>query len=82
MSEPVLVEAGEHTAEELLTRLRNGDRLVVKTEILGSPEELTLRYDGTTYYCDTPTTLHKHDDEAEMEDCMRHYGYVKERGAE
>jgi hypothetical protein len=80
MSEPILVEAGEYTATELLRRLRDGDRLVVRTEVLGSPEELTLRYDGTTYYCDTPTTLHKHDDEAGMEECMRHYGYVKEDG--
>lgn len=78
MSDSIVVDAGEYTATELLEQLRDGDRLVVQTEVLGSPEELTLRYDGTTYYCDTPTTLHKHGTEDEMEQCMRHYGYVKD----
>ncbi len=76
MGGPTVVEAGEHTADELLDRLRDGERLVVRTDVLGSPEELTLRFDGETYYCDTPTTLHKHDTAAEMAECMRHYGYV------
>ena len=41
-------------------------------------EELTLRFDGETYYCDTPTTLHKHDTPEGMMECMRHYGYVRD----
>jgi hypothetical protein len=78
MSDQTTVEAGEHTAEELLTRLRAGERLLVQTEVLGSAEQLTLRFDGETYYCDTPTTLHKHDDAEGMERCMREAGYVRE----
>jgi hypothetical protein len=78
MSGPTVIESGEHTARELLDRLREGERLVVQTEVLGNPEEMTLRYDGTTYYCDSPTTLHKHDSPEEMRECMRHYGYVSE----
>lgn len=76
MDEQVVVEAGEYTTDELMARLRDGERLVVKTEVLGSSEELTLRFDGEVYYCDTPTTLHKHETAAEMEECMRHFGYV------
>ncbi|WP_254839458.1 hypothetical protein [Natronomonas marina] len=78
MSGPTVVEAGEHDTEELLERLRQRERLVVRTDVLGSPEEMTLRFDGETYYCDTPTTLHKHDTPEEMAECMRHYGYVRD----
>lgn len=76
MSDPTVVEAGEYTAEELLSLLEEGRRLVVRTKVLGAEEELTLRYDGETYYCDSPTTLHKHADAAEMKTCMENYGYV------
>jgi len=78
MSEPTVVDAGEYDSDELLSRLREGERLLVRADVLGSPEELTLRFDGQTYYCDTPTTLHKHDTEAEMVECMRNYGYVND----
>lgn len=76
MSEATTVEAGEYTAEELISMLEDGERLLVRTEVLGSKEELTLRFDGETYYCDSPTTLHKHGDPEEMKRCMKHYGYV------
>lgn len=78
MSGPTVIESGEYTAEELLSRLREGERLVVRTDVLGTPEELTLRFDGETYYCDSPTTLHKHDDEEEMRTCMERFGYVRD----
>ena len=76
MADQTVVEAGEYTADELLAKLEDGERLVVRTEVLGSEEELTLRYDGETYYCDSPTTLHTHEDPEEMRACMEHYGYV------
>lgn len=81
MSEQTVVEPGEHTAEALLECLEAGERLVVRTEVLGSEEELTLRYDGETYYCDSPTTLHTHDDRDGMRSCMEHYGYVRDATA-
>lgn len=81
MGEKTVVEAGEYTADELLERLEDGERLVVRTEVLGSEEELTLRYDGETYYCDSPTTLHTHDDPEDMRTCMEHFGYVRESAA-
>lgn len=81
MSDQTVVTAGEHTAEELLAKLEEGERLVVRTRVLGSEEELTLRYDGETYYCDSPTTLHKHDERDEMRTCMEHYGYVSDAAA-
>lgn len=81
MSDQTVVEAGEYTSEELLAKLEDGERLVVRTRVLGSEEELTLRFDGETYYCDSPTTLHKHEDRDEMRTCMEHYGYVRDAAA-
>ena len=69
------VDAGDHTADELVAALREGRRVVVRTEMLGGDHEVTLRHDGTTYYCDTPTTLHRHSDEAAMRECIVEMGY-------
>ena len=38
--------------------------------------EVTLRHDGDVYYCDTPTTLHKHESSDEMRECLDEQGYV------
>lgn len=78
MGEPTVVDAGEHTAAELLERLRGGERVVVRADVLGSTRELTLRYDGRFFYCDTPTRLHRHETAAEMATCMRNAGYVRD----
>lgn len=75
MSEPLVIEAGEMGAEELLATLEDGRRVVVHTEFLGAEHEVTLRHDGETYYCDTPTRLHKHDSADEMRECLRAQGY-------
>lgn len=78
MDDPSIVEAGEHTAEDLLEKLHDGQRLVVRKDVLGSEQEITLRYDGSVYYCDTPTTLHEHETPEEMMNCMRNQGYVSD----
>ncbi|MFC7113902.1 hypothetical protein ACFQH2_01400 [Natronoarchaeum sp. GCM10025703] len=75
MSEPLRVASGELSMDELVATLNEGQRVIVETEMLGSTYDVTLRFDGGTYYCDTPTTLHKHDDEAEMRECIRRFGY-------
>jgi hemin uptake protein HemP len=75
MSDPLVVEAGELDTEELLETLRAGQRVIVRTEFLGSDHEVTLRHDGETYYCDTPTRLHKHDSAEEMRECIEQQGY-------
>lgn len=75
MTDPEVVSAGELDAEELLETLKREQRLVVRTEFLGSEHEVTLRWDGDTFYCDTPTRLHKHDDESEMRACLENQGY-------
>ena len=78
MTDPLVVDAGEMAVEDLLEQLQDGKRIVVQTEFLGNEHEITLRHDGETYYCDTPTRLHKHDDEAEMRECIRNQGYADE----
>jgi hypothetical protein len=77
MTEPTVIEPGERTAEELLSGLQAGERFVVRTEVLGSLEELTLRFDGETYYCDSPTILHKHTEIEEMRECIENLGYAR-----
>jgi hemin uptake protein HemP len=75
--EPLRIEAGELSAEEILAALREGRRVVVTTDMLGGSHTVTLRHDGSTYYCDTPTTLHKHAEEEEMRTCIDRMGYAK-----
>jgi hypothetical protein len=76
-TDTTIINPGEHAAEELLAGLKNGERFVVRTEVLGSTEELTLRYDGEIFYCDSPTILHKHTEEAEMLECIEGLGFTR-----
>ena len=78
MSDPIRAVAGELTADEILSALDEGRRVVIKTEMLGSEHQITLRHDGECYYCDTPTTLHKHESPEEMRNCIFKQGYAKD----
>lgn len=78
MGNPLNVSEGELSVDEVLAALHDGRRVIVRTEFLGSEHEVTLRWDGETYYCDTPTQLHKHHDEAEMRRCIEQQGYSQE----
>lgn len=73
-----MIDPGDHTADELLSGLQDGERFVVRTEVLGSIEELTLRFDGEIYYCDSPTMLHKHTDADEMRECIENLGFARD----
>jgi len=75
MTDPRVVDAGSLSADELLALIKSEGRVVVETEFLGSEHEVVLRFDGDTFYCDTPTRLHKHDDEGEMRACLEDQGY-------
>ncbi len=75
MSDARRLEPGELTAEEILSELTEGRRLLVSVDMFGGSHEISLRYDGETYYCDTPTRLHKHDDPDEMRACIERMGY-------
>ncbi|WP_277554448.1 hypothetical protein [Halobaculum limi] len=74
---PLEVDAGELTAEEIIEAIREGRRVVVTADLFGSERRLTLRHDGETFYCDTPTRLHKHQEEAEMLACIEKMGYAR-----
>jgi len=78
MGETRTVEAGELDTEAMLDLLESGHRLVVETEFLGSKHEVTLRHDGDTYYCDTPTRLRRHNSADGMRACIRNQGYARE----
>lgn len=76
MGDTRVVEAGEHSPDELLEALESGDRIIVRTEFLGAEHEVTLRHDGDIYYCDTPTRLHRHTTSEEMRTCLEQQGYA------
>ena len=40
MEGPPTIEAGDHTSEELLARLRERERLIVRADVLGSSSEV------------------------------------------
>jgi len=75
MTEPLRIEPGELSATEIINELSAGRRILVTVEMLGQPKEISLRYDGEVYYCDTPTRLHKHSDKSEMQTCIEKMGY-------
>jgi hemin uptake protein HemP len=77
MAEPLRATAGELDADTILDAVNGGQRVVIETEMLGSEYTVTLRHDGAVYYCDTPTTLHKHEEEAEMRRCIEKQGYIE-----
>jgi hemin uptake protein HemP len=76
--DPLRIQAGELTAQEILDALQEGRRIVVRADLFGAEREMTLRHDGDTFYCDTPTRLHKHDEEAEMRSCIERMGYGRD----
>ena len=78
MSPPLRVAPGELDAESILEALHDGRRIVVSVPALDDDHEVTLRFSEGTYYCDTPTTLHRHQDVEEMRACMQRMGYVAE----
>ena len=76
MPEPLVIEAGELSVAEMMDKLESGRRIIVQTEFLGSEHEVTLRYNGDIYYCDSPTILHKHTEEDAMRDCIEKLGFT------
>ena len=74
---PLRVSAGELSEGEILAALEEGRRVVVETDALGG-HTVTLRHDGEVYYCDTPTTLHKHRRREEMRACIEKMGYARD----
>lgn len=76
MTELIRVTAGEPKSDEIIDYLESGTRVIIETDILGTTYEVTLRYDGAIYYCDTPTTLHKHETADGMRQCLRNQEYV------
>ncbi|UTF54045.1 hypothetical protein [Natronosalvus rutilus] len=77
MTTPLRIAAGEHPSETILEALRDGRRVVITTRALGESHDVTLRVVDGTYYCDTPTRLHRHETLEEMRACIRKMGYAK-----
>lgn len=75
---PLSVRAGELTADEIVSALNEGRRVLVTVNMMGTDRTVTLRYDGTTYYCDTPTRLLKHKSEPEIRACILDMGYARD----
>lgn len=67
---PLRARPDEVSTEEIMTALHEGRRVILEREVLDGVHEVTLRYDGETYYCDTPTTLHRHESIEDMRACL------------
>lgn len=78
MGEPLRIRSGERSIDEIIDALDAGHRVIVETELLGSVHEVTLRRESDIYYCDTPTTLHRHETETEMRTCIAKHGYASD----
>jgi len=79
---PVVVDAGEWSSDRILETLREGRRVVVRTEFMGDIHDVTMRWDGETYYCDSPTRLYRHDSAEKFRGCVRRLGYSSDADAE
>ncbi|ELZ21123.1 hypothetical protein C475_19233 [Halosimplex carlsbadense 2-9-1] len=75
MTDPPTVTPGEMDTDTLLETIKQKGHVVVRTEFLDSDYDVTLRWDGETFYCDTPTRLHHHDTEQGMRTCIEEQGY-------
>ncbi|WP_254532368.1 hypothetical protein [Natrinema gelatinilyticum] len=75
MSTPLHISAGELETDAIMAAIQDGRRVVITTTAIRTEHEVTLRYDGSIYYCDTPTRLHRHETEREMRACIRKMGY-------
>ncbi|MFD1565482.1 hypothetical protein ACFR99_18250 [Haloarchaeobius amylolyticus] len=75
MSNPLRISAGDLEADAIMDAIEDGRRVVITTTTAQQEYEVTLRYDGSVYYCDTPTRLHRHETEHEMRACIRKMGY-------
>ncbi|WP_049924527.1 hypothetical protein [Halopiger djelfimassiliensis] len=75
MTEPLRISAGDLDTEAILSAIQDGRRVVVTTTVGNEEYDIVLRYDGSVYYCDTPTRLHRHESEREMRACIRRMGY-------
>jgi hemin uptake protein HemP len=75
---PMRIRPGEASVDEIIDRLQAGQRVIVERELLGGVHEITLRFDGEIYYCDTPTTLHRHETADGMRQCLKGQRYAEE----
>ncbi|QLG50065.1 hypothetical protein [Natrinema halophilum] len=78
MAEPLRISAGELETDAIIEAIQDGRRVVITTTAVETDYEVTLRYDGSVYYCDTPTRLHRHESERAMRACIRKMGYGSE----
>lgn len=75
---PVRIQSGELPVDELVERVEAGQRVIIEREMLGTVHEITLRFDGDIYYCDTPTTLHRHETVEGMRQCLTDHRYASD----
>lgn len=78
MNSPLRIKPGDLSADEIISELRAGRRVLIGVTVAGGTHDIVLRYDGETYHCDTPTNLHRHTEESEMRSCLDRMGYAAE----
>lgn len=67
---PVRISRKEFSSDEILSRLDDGQRVIVTTGAFGIEKEITLRKNEDTYVCDTGFKLMSYDDRDGMKQCI------------
>ena len=68
--EPVRISRKELSADDVIDRLDEGQRVIVVLEVFGVEREVTLRKTSTEYVCDTGFKLMTYDDRDGMKQCI------------
>jgi hypothetical protein len=80
MSEVPSIPAGELPSDEIVALLHDERRVRIRTEVAGDEHTVVLRYDGDTYFCDTPTKLLRSAAKEDLVRCLRRMGYSADGG--
>ncbi|MWV40248.1 hypothetical protein [Natrialba sp. INN-245] len=73
MPETIRVGRKELTSREVLRELKDGNRVIVEVNVLGTTMNMALRRHAGTYYCDTPLKLLTYETDEEMQTCLERY---------
>lgn len=76
MADIKYVSRKELTADEVLSVIETGGRVVIEIPVMGQNVSVVIRRSDGTYYCDTPMKLMKYDDPGDLKACLKRFRMV------
>lgn len=70
------VSRKELTADEVLSVIETGGRVIIEIPVMGRTMSVVIRRSDGTYYCDTPMKLMKYDDPVDLKACLKRFKMV------